>query len=84
MPTFIWTIKNDNVVPYENTIYMIDALKKNKVMNEYKIYEKGRHGMALADNSAVRYRIREYKNKEVAKWFGLAINFVEKVIKNKN
>ena len=83
LPTFIWTIKNDRVVPYENTLFMIKALRENNVTNEYKIFNKGRHGMALADDSAVRYRIREYKNKEVAKWLGLACKFIEKIIKNK-
>ena len=83
LPTFIWTIKNDEVVPPENTLYMIEALKNKKVMHEYKIFKNGRHGMVLADDSAVRYGIREYKNKEVAKWLGLACNFIEKVIKNK-
>ena len=83
LPTFIWTIKNDEVVPPENTLYMIESLKNKKVMHEYKIFKNGRHGMVLADDSAVRYGIREYKNKEVAKWLGLACNFIEKVIKNK-
>ena len=82
LPTFIWTLKNDKVVPYENTLYMIEKLKENNVLFEYKIYEKGRHGMALADKTAIRYGIKEYKNKEVAKWLGLACNFIDNIIKN--
>ena len=38
--------------------------------------------MALADKTAIRYGIKEYKNKEVAKWFGLACNFIDNIIKN--
>jgi len=82
LPTFIWTIKNDKIVPYENTLYMIEKLKENNVLFESKIFEKGRHGMALADKTAIRYGIKEYKNKEVAKWLGLAINFIENILKN--
>ena len=82
LPTFIWTMKNDKVVPYENTLYMIEKLKEKKVKFEYKIFEKGRHGMALADDSAIRFGIKEYKNEEVAKWVELSCNFFESIIKN--
>ena len=82
LPTFIWTIKNDKKVPYENTLFMIKKLKENNVTFDYKIYENGIHGMALADETAIRKGIKEYKNDEVAKWVGLACNFSEKIIKN--
>ena len=79
LPTFIWTVKPDKIVPYENTLYMIEKLKEKKVFHEYKIYETGRHGMALADE--VRNGIKEYKNKEVAKWVDVACSFIDKVVK---
>ena len=79
LPTFIWTVKHDKTVPYENTLYMIEKLKEKKVFHEYKIYETGRHGMALADE--VRNGIKEYKNEEVAKWVGLACSFIDKIVK---
>ena len=78
LPTFIWTIKPDKKVPYENTLYMIKKLKEKKVFHEYKIYETGRHGMALADE--VRNGIKEFKNKEVAKWVGLACSFINNIV----
>ena len=80
LPTFIWTIKNDKVVPYENTLFMIEKLKENNVTFEYKIYENGRHGMGVADTMS--YGIKEYKNEEVAKWVELACKFFETLIKN--
>ena len=27
IPTFIWTLKNDKTVPYENSLYMINVLR---------------------------------------------------------
>ena len=84
LPTFIWTIKNDKVVPYENTLFMIEKLKENNVTFESIIYEKGRHGMALGDETAIRYGIYEYKNLKVSKWVNLSCKFVEKLIKNNN
>ena len=82
LPTYIWTIQNDKTVPYENTLYMIQELKKNNVKYQYKIYEEGRHGMALADDSAIRNGKQDYKNDEVAKWVYLASDFMEEIIKN--
>lgn len=79
LPTFIWTLKNDKIVPYENTLFMIKKLKKNKVKFEYKIYKKGFHGIALADDSMLKYGKR-YKNNEIAKWVNLSCNFFEKII----
>ena len=79
LPTFIWTVKPDKIVPYENTLYMIEKLKEKKVYHEYKIYEIGRHGMALADREI--NGVKEYKNEEIAKWVGLACSFIDKIVK---
>ena len=79
LPTFIWTVKHDKTVPYQNTLYMIEKLKEKKVFHEYKIYETGIHGMGLANE--VRNGNKGYKNKEVAKWVDLACSFIEKVVK---
>lgn len=79
LPTFIWTLKNDKIVPYENTLFMIKKLKENKVKFDYKIYKKGFHGIALADDSMLKYGKR-YKNNEIAKWVNLSCNFFEKII----
>ena len=49
LPTFIWILKNEKIVVYENTLIMINTLKKFGVRHEYKIYPNGVHGMALAD-----------------------------------
>ena len=82
IPTFIWTIKNDKTVPYENSVYMINSLKKYGIKHEYKIYKKGVHGMALADEFDIRKKNKKYKNDKVAKWIFLAINFIENILKN--
>ena len=63
LPTFIWTVKHDKTVPYENTLFMLEKLTKYNVTFEYKIFEEGRHGIGLADQTAIRYGIKEFKNK---------------------
>ena len=81
VPTFIWTIKNDKTVPYENTLAMIESLKKYGIRHEYKIYPKGVHGMALADEFDIRYGNPDYKNDKVAQWINLAVKFFEEILK---
>ena len=81
LPTFIWTLKNDKTVPYENTLEMINSLKKYGVRHEYKIYPNGVHGMALADEFDIRYGNPNYKNDTIAKWVYLAIDFIEEILK---
>ena len=81
LPTFIWTFKDDKVVPYENTLLMIEQLKKNNIPYKAKIFEHGIHGMALADENTMIEGKEEYKNKEVATWVDSACQFVDDVLK---
>ena len=50
-PCFIWTTYEDTVVPLENSLMFAEALRKNHVPFDLHIYEKGGHGMGLADKS---------------------------------
>ena len=81
VPTFIWTTKDDEIVPYENTMMMAEALKNNHILNEVLIFDSGVHGLALADETAVvgkDYKI--YNRPDIAIWFNEAIKFIKKVI----
>lgn len=48
-PCFLWTTFEDKTVPMENTMMFAEALRKNHVPFALHIYEKGGHGMGLAD-----------------------------------
>lgn len=80
VPTYIWTTKEDEIVPYENSLMMIDALKKNNVYYEYKIYEHGKHGLALADETAVVNGDLTFTSKEIANWPNNVSKFIEKIL----
>lgn len=81
VPCFIWTTKNDASVPYENTLLMVDALKKNQVMHKCIIYPSGPHGMALADESAIKDGDTSYVNKKVATWVNEVDEFIKEVLR---
>ncbi len=48
-PCFLWTTFEDKTVPMENTLMFAEALRKNHVPFALHVYEKGGHGMGLAD-----------------------------------
>jgi acetyl esterase/lipase len=48
-PCFIWSTEEDQTVPVENSMMFAEALRKNKVPFDLHIYQKGGHGMGLAD-----------------------------------
>ena len=48
-PTFLWHTMEDTAVPAENSEMFALALQKNRVPYELHIYEKGRHGIGLAN-----------------------------------
>jgi acetyl esterase/lipase len=48
-PCFIWTTFEDKTVPMENSLMFAAALRKNHVPFDLHIYQKGGHGMGLAD-----------------------------------
>jgi len=53
-PTFIFQTNEDTTVPAENAVYYYLALRKASVPAEMHIFEKGAHGLGLAnDNPAL-------------------------------
>lgn len=52
-PTFLFHMTEDKVVPVENSVLFYLALRKAGVPAELHIYEKGKHGCALARNDPV-------------------------------
>lgn len=48
-PCFIWCTGQDESVPMENSLMFAEALRKNHVPFDLHIYQKGGHGMGLAD-----------------------------------
>ncbi|MDA1277115.1 MAG: alpha/beta hydrolase [Verrucomicrobia bacterium] len=48
-PTFVWHTFEDTAVPVENSLQFAAALRKAGVSFDLHIYEKGRHGIGLAN-----------------------------------
>ncbi len=48
-PTFIWHTFEDDVVPVQNSLMMVQALAASHIPTEFHMFEKGGHGIALAN-----------------------------------
>ena len=53
-PTFIWHTAEDRPVPVENSLLFASALRKAGVPFALHVYQKGRHGIGLADKPPFR------------------------------
>ena len=47
-PTFLFSTVDDTAVPVENSVQYFLALRRAQVSAEMHLYEKGRHGVGLA------------------------------------
>lgn len=68
-PMFLWCTSQDELVPSEQTLIMGLALARQGIDYEIHVFEKGKHGYSLADQSTAShdYQISE----SVAKWTDL-------------
>ena len=76
-PTFIWTTKTDTAVPYENSVMFADALKRNNVPVELKLYEEGCHGLSLCTQEVFSTACPNVP--DVPHWTALADSFLVKL-----
>ena len=61
-PTFLTHTREDKAVPAENSVLFYEACQKNKVPAEIHLFDKGNHGLGLAQNR---------KDLEFSQWPGL-------------
>ena len=79
-PTFLWTTKDDSVVPYKNTTEMYSALKQNSVLSECHIYDSGYHGGSLVNRSCYLKENITKQMKDIRDWSTKASDFIFKLI----
>ena len=75
-PVFVWHTVDDKVVPVENALLLITALRQKNVPFEAHIYPKGEHGLSLATPETAEDN-PDMKNPHVASWFGLAVKWIK-------
>lgn len=75
-PTFIWHTVEDTVVPVENSLLFSIGLKKHSIPFEAHFYQKGPHGLSLADKTSAREEAQIIPDDQG--WMQLAIRWVRR------
>ncbi len=72
-PSFFWHTLEDELVPVENTMMMVSALKKAGAEAECHIFRHGLHGLSLANNEVGTVV------KPVQQWVPLCLTWLDEV-----
>ncbi|MBA1393954.1 alpha/beta hydrolase, partial [Lactobacillus sp. XV13L] len=75
-PTFIWHTMEDPYVPVSNALRFATQLEKNAIPFELHIYQKGKHGLALADLRTDSKSDRSQSNTQAATWKRLYLGWL--------
>lgn len=76
-PTFIWHTMEDPYVPVSSALSFATQLEQNLVPFELHIYQKGKHGLALADLRTDSKRDRSQSNEQAATWKRLYLGWLK-------
>jgi len=68
-PTFIWSTYEDQIVDVQGILDYIRRLNHTKIACEFHLFEKGQHGLSLANESTAMGK--DDIDDHVAKWFFL-------------
>ena len=71
-PAFIWHTVDDDSVPVENSLLLVQALQREKVPFECHLFAHGHHGISVCTQEV------ETPNPECAPWVGLCQTWLNK------
>lgn len=77
IPAFVWSTFEDTAVPCENSLLLCEALRRYHIPFELHIYEKGEHGIALADQETLNepYQIQP----DNANWVEMSVHWTKRL-----
>ena len=81
-PTYIWHTFADGSVPVVNSLKYCEALYQQHIPFEAHIFENGKHGLALANESSAKSFDAEYLLPEVAQWFEECSAWMKRQLQN--
>lgn len=79
-PMFIWHTYEDQLVNVSDALSLAQTCLSHQVPFELHIYEKGAHGLAMADESTAS--VKSHVNDQAATWFELCVNWLNTKFNN--
>lgn len=76
VPAFIWHTMEDSAVPVENSLMLASAYRKNGVPFSLMIFEKGYHGLSLANDEVCRFSAENQHLYRVGRWTELVYDWL--------
>lgn len=76
--TFVWHTLEDQVVPVQNTLLLVDQLVEKKIFCECHLYPKGPHGLSLGTEETAPDA--GMYNRDIQGWPELAARWISEVI----
>lgn len=77
--TFLWTTFEDNCVPAENSMLFAAALRQFGIPTELHMFEKGSHGLSLADERTKNPQYPDSVQPECVPWMGLCLTWASEI-----
>lgn len=74
-PTFIWHTYTDQAVPVENSLFLVEALRKHQIPVELHIFPEGPHGLSLANRETIS-ALGEKEYTAVQPWMDLSCTWI--------
>lgn len=82
-PMFLFHTVDDGVVPIENSLFLIQSLRRKNIPVEAHLYPHGQHGVSLADESTAftDKNPKEFakENQHLSGWFDLMIAWLDTI-----
>ncbi len=75
--TFLWGTCEDQSVPVQNSVLLLNALIEHGIPVEYHLYEKGEHGLSLGNRTTSRDGVNQIVP-SIQSWIDRAIAWVER------
>lgn len=72
-PAFVWHTVEDDCVPVENTLFLLNALRKNGISFECHLYPHGGHGMSICTQEVGS------PNPHAGTWLPLCLQWLEEL-----
>ena len=77
--TFLWTTFTDDCVPAENAFMYAAALRKLGISTELHMFEKGAHGLSLADERTANPQYPDSVQPECVPWMQLCLTWTANI-----
>ena len=74
--TFVWQTVEDDSVPVQNSLLLVNALIEHGIPVEYHLYPKGVHGLSLSTEEVVEPVKHREIDLHIADWFERVIDWL--------